>query len=70
MSTERSNLDSSMRSNDDNLSLMIEHEADDVDYGVIINVATRPFIASDTNILEDDDLVPNEERIDSCLLTD
>ena len=32
-------------------------------------MATRPFIASDTNILNDD-LVPNEERIDSCLLTD
>ena len=28
--------DSSMRSNDDTLSLMIEHEVDDVDYGVII----------------------------------
>ena len=27
--------DSSMRSNDDTLSLMIEHEVDDVDYGVI-----------------------------------
>lgn len=41
--------DSSMRSNDDTLSLMIEHEVDDVDYGVI---TTRPFIASDTNILK------------------
>ena len=44
--------DSSMRSNDDTLSLMIEHEVDDVDYGVIIKRATRPFIASDTNILK------------------
>ena len=28
--------DTSIKSNDDTLSLMIEHEVDDVDYGVII----------------------------------
>ena len=62
--------DSSMRSNDDTLSLMIEHEVDDVDYGVIIKRGDKTIHRFGYKYPEDDDLVPNEERIDSCLLTD
>ena len=59
-----------MRSNDDTLSLMIEHEVDDVDYGVIIKRGDKTIHRFGYKYPEDDDLVPNEERIDSCLLTD
>ena len=62
--------DSSRRSNDDTLSLMIEHEVDDVDYGVIIKRGDKTIHRFGYKYPEDDDLVPNEERIDSCLLTD
>ena len=62
--------DSSIRSNDDTLSLMIEHEVDDVDYGVIIKRGDKTIHRFGYKYPEDDDLVPNEERIDSCLLTD
>ena len=62
--------DSSMRSNDDTLSLMIEHEVDDVDYGVIIKRGDKTIHRFGYKYPEDDDLVPNGERIDSCLLTD
>ena len=62
--------DSSMRSNDDTLSLMIEHEVDDVDYGVIVKRGDKTIHRFGYKYPEDDDLVPNEERIDSCLLTD
>lgn len=62
--------DSSMRSNDDTLSLMIEHEVDDVDYGVIIKRGDKTIHRFGYKCPEDDDLVPNGERIDSCILAD
>ena len=62
--------DSSMRSNDDTLSLMIEHEVDDVDYGVIIKRGDKTIHRFGYKYPEDDDLVPNGERIDSCILAD
>ena len=49
---------------------MIEHEVDDVDYGVIIKRGDKTIHRFGYKYPEDDDLVPNEERIDSCLLTD
>lgn len=62
--------DSSMRSNDDTLSLMIEHEVDDVDYGVIIKRGDKTIHRFEYKYPEDDNLVPNGERIDSCILAD
>ena len=62
--------DTSIKSNDDTLSLMIEHGVDDVDYGVIIKRGDKTIHRFGYKYPEDDDLVPNEERIDSCLLTD
>ena len=62
--------DSSMRSNDDTLSLMIEHEVDDVDYGVIIKRGDKTIHRFGYKYPEDDNLVPNGERIDSCILAD
>ena len=49
-----------MRSNDDTLSLMIEHEVDDVDYGVIIKRGDKTIHRFGYKYPEDDDLVPNE----------
>ena len=43
---------------------------DDVDYGVIIKRGDKTIHRFGYKYPEDDDLVPNEERIDSCLLTD
>ena len=63
--------DSSMRSNDDTLSLMIEHEVDDVDYGVIIKRGdkTTTKVLSDLFDIADDlnNKIANEiiERINA-----
>ena len=62
--------DTSIKSNDDTLSLMIEHEVDDVDYGVIIKRGDKTIHRFGYKYPEDDDLVPNGERIDSCILAD
>ena len=48
--------DSSMRSNDDTLSLMIEHEVDDVDYGVIIKRGDKTIHRFGYKYPEDDEI--------------
>lgn len=62
--------DSSMKSNDDTLRLVIGHKVDDVDYEVIIKCGDKTIHRFGYKYPEDDDFVPNGERIDSCLLTD
>ena len=52
--------DTSIKSNDDTLSLMIEHGVDDVDYGVIIKRGDKTIHRFGYKYPEDDDLVPED----------